>query len=80
MPEPVRRNVPPRVARARSSLGRQTQLDASPELIEQARVELKAANLEAGIRAAVSAWPPLTPEVRSELAILLLTPGGDDAP
>lgn len=48
------------------------------EALAAARADLKAAGLEARIRAAVDTWPPLTPEQRSQLA-LLLQPGGADA-
>ena len=77
--KPASRNVPPQVARARSSLGRQIQLDAPTEAIQAARAELKAAGLEARIRRDVESWPPLSDAVRAELAVLLLSPGGDHA-
>jgi hypothetical protein len=41
----------------------------------QARADLAAATLEDHIRDVVDGWPPLTPEQRARLA-LLLHPGG----
>lgn len=69
------RNVPPEVARARSSLGRKIQLDAAPEVIEAARAQLAEANAEAD----VASWPPLSAEARAKLACIILTAGGSDA-
>jgi hypothetical protein len=59
---------------ARSALGNAIKDNHPPEAVAAARAALKAANLEQGIRAAVSTWPPLTPEQKAELAVLLLTP------
>jgi hypothetical protein len=53
-----------------------TRHGASPGLIQEARAELKAANLEARIHAAVDTWPPLTAEQRADLAILLAPADG----
>jgi hypothetical protein len=44
-----------------------------PEQAAAARAELA----ELKIRAEVATWPPMTPEIRAKLAILLLR-GGDD--
>jgi hypothetical protein len=69
------RNVPPKVARARSSLGRKIQLDAPPEVIKVARDELAEANAEAEVRR----WPPLSAETRARIACIILSAGGSDA-
>lgn len=71
------RNVPPKVARARSSLGRKIQLGASPEAVNAARAALAEANAEAAIRRIVDSWPPLTAGMRAELAALLLADAAD---
>jgi hypothetical protein len=68
---PASRNVPPDVARARSSLGRKIQLDAPPEEIKAARDELAEANAKAAIKRIVDSWPSLTPAQRERLALLL---------
>lgn len=77
MSQKTARNVPPKVARARSSLGRKIQLGASPDVIEDARRELKAASLGERIREAVSTWPPLSERQRAGLAVQLLNGGSD---
>jgi len=69
------RNVPPEVARARSSLGRKIQLDAPPEEIEAARTELAEAKAEAEARR----WPPLRAEAKAKIACIILSAGGSDA-
>jgi hypothetical protein len=51
---------------------------AAPERIDEARADLAATTLEDHIRRVVDAAPPLTPEQRERLA-LLLHPGGDRA-
>jgi hypothetical protein len=51
---------------------------APPEKIAEARAELAEANARAKVREVVAAWPPLSPEARAELAILLLSPAGGD--
>jgi hypothetical protein len=53
--------------------------DPGDPAIAQARAELKAAGLEAKIRTAVTEWPPLSEQVRADLAILLLSAGDGDA-
>jgi hypothetical protein len=50
------------------------------EAITAARADLKAAGLQARIREAVATWPPLTPETRAELALLLSPDGAPGAP
>jgi hypothetical protein len=67
-----------RAQHARAVVGGLTRRNAPPEKIEQARAALKAAGLESRIREAVSTWPPLTAEVRADLAVLLLSPAGGD--
>jgi predicted GTPase len=67
------RNVPPKVARARSSLGRKIQLGASPEAVKAARDELAEANAEAD----VASWPPLSAEARARIACAILSAGTD---
>jgi hypothetical protein len=64
----------------RGRVGGLTRRNAPPEKIAEARRALTKANLGEHIRAAVAGWPPLTPEDKAELAILLLNPGGTDAP
>jgi hypothetical protein len=48
-----------------------------PDQVEPRR-ELKADAAERYIRELVDTFPPLTPEQKSRLAVLLLVPGGDD--
>ena len=67
-----------RAQTARAVVGGLTLRNAPPEKIAAARAALKAANLEQDIREAVATWPPLSPEARAELAILLLAPAGGD--
>ncbi len=64
--------------RARNHLGGLVRSGAPPEQIAEQRAALKAAGLESRIRRDVASWPPLSADVRAELAILLLS-GGDDA-
>jgi hypothetical protein len=60
----------PRQARGRrAALGRYRPAD-DPEVVASVR-DLAAANLEAYIRKTVDAAPPLTPEQRDRLALLL---------
>ena len=73
------RNVDPQVAHHRATVATRVKAGADPDLIDAARADLKAANLEAGIRAAVSTWPPLTDQARAELALLLTGTDGDAA-
>ena len=51
----------------------------SPADVEQARRDLAAANLEEHIRRVVDAAPPLTPEQRARLSLLLNPGAGHDA-
>ena len=64
--------------RAAKRLGGLTRCGAPAEAIEQARRELTKTTLADRIREAVTAWPPLTPEDKADLAILL-TGGSDGA-
>jgi hypothetical protein len=73
----VPRRIDPEVGHARGVLARSVQTGASPARIAEAKAELKRAGLAERIKRDVSTWPPLTPEVRAELAVLLLTPAGD---
>ena len=52
---------------------------ADPRKIDAARAELKTAVLTQHIREAVASWPPLTDQVRAELALLLTGADGDAA-
>jgi hypothetical protein len=47
------------------------------DLAEDDRRILKAEAAERYVRELVDTFPPLTPEQKSRLAVLLLTPGGD---
>jgi hypothetical protein len=49
---------------------------ASPERIDEARRELRAAVAEDYITDLVAQAPPLTPDQRARLAVLLLVPAG----
>ena len=49
------------------------------EAIAAARLDLRAAVAEDYIRKLVDSAPPLSPEQRSRLAVLLLAPAGDAA-
>lgn len=62
---------------ARNRLGGKLRQNPAAD-VTAARAELKAAGLEAHIRRDVKSWPPLPAAVRAELAILLLSPAGDD--
>jgi hypothetical protein len=53
--------------------------DPADPAITKARAALAEANARARVREVVAAWPPLSPEARAELAILLLSAGGGDA-
>ncbi len=55
---------------ARNKLGGHVRRN-HPDRADDARRELAAAKLEAHIREAVAAWPPLTEAARAELALLL---------
>jgi hypothetical protein len=68
----------PRVRRASSSLAAIVRWHPGADTAE-ARSGLKAANLAAQIKRDVSTWPPLSADVRAELAGLLLTAGDDGA-
>lgn len=64
--------MPDPVLVARSRVARAVQRhDPADELA--GRQELAAAKLERAVRAAIAAAPPLTPERKQELAMLLLT-------
>ena len=66
--------------RARSALGNTIKNHPGDhEAIAAARAALKAAGLEAKIRDAVATWPPLSAEVKAELAVIILSGGGDAA-
>jgi hypothetical protein len=47
--------------------------------IQAARAKLAEANARAKVRAAVAAWPPLSDAVKAELAVIILSGGGDAA-
>lgn len=47
-----------------------------PEVAAEDRRVLKAEAAERYVKALVDTFPPLTPEQKSRLAVLLLTPGG----
>jgi hypothetical protein len=68
--------VPPAKARLAGLVAHR---DPADPAITDARVGLKSANLAARIRADVASWPPLSADVRAELALLLLTGDGDAA-
>jgi hypothetical protein len=71
---PARRHLASAIAATEKSGGPQ-----DPRL-PALRRDLTAAGLEEHIREAVATWPPLTPEQKSELAVILLSPaGGGDA-
>lgn len=72
------RRVDPEVAHQKARVAALTMRGADPERIEQARAELKRAGLTERIKRDVASWPPLSADVRAELAILLLS-GGDHA-
>ncbi len=74
--EPIPRNVPRRVARARGAVGGLAKTNAPHEAIEAARVALAEANAEAAVRKIVDGWPPLSAETKAELACIILS-GGD---
>lgn len=65
------------VLRARAAALARRRTDTDPELLD-ARRDLAAAQLEDYIRRTVDEAPPLTPEQRDRLA-LVLTSGGPDA-
>jgi hypothetical protein len=77
--QPVPRNVPRRVGRAKALVAVRTRDHAPPEAIEAARAELAEANAEAAIRRIVDTWPPLSPAQRERLALLLNPGAGSDA-
>jgi hypothetical protein len=68
---PARRRLASAVAATEKSGGPQ-----DPRL-PALRRDLVAAGLEEHIRDAVAGWPPLSPETRAELAVLLLNLAGD---
>jgi hypothetical protein len=51
---------------------------ADPD-IEAARGQLGEAKARAKIREVVATWPPLSTEVKAELAVIILSGGGDAA-
>jgi len=53
--------------------------DPGDPAITEARAKLAEANARARVRAAVAAWPSLSAEVRAELAVIILSGGGDAA-
>jgi hypothetical protein len=67
----VPRNVAPDVAKLRARVGALVICDAPPEVIEAARVELAAAVWQARIRRMIAAAPPVSDELRAELAELI---------
>lgn len=79
-PARKRRNIDPDVARERGRVGSLAAAGASPARLEEARVDLAAARLAEHIRRVVDAAPPLTPEQRERLALLLRPAGASDAP
>lgn len=62
--------------RARAAALSRSRGPNDPDLIS-ARAETRCAQLEERIRAAVDAWPPLTPEQRDRLAVILRPVVGD---
>ena len=74
----VPRRVDPEVAHRKARVAGLVKVGADPERIAEARAALKAAGLEARIRRDVTAWPPLSPAVRADLAVLLLRAAGND--
>ncbi len=66
----------PRHHRAR--VGALVSKGAPQEQVDAARADLATANISAYIRRVIDAAPPLTPEQRDRLAVLL-RPGGDAA-
>jgi hypothetical protein len=73
------RNVPQRVATARSAVAVLARKGAEPAQIEAARAELRVANATAAVERIVSTAPPLSAEQRARLAVLLLAPTGGAA-
>lgn len=71
------RNIDPGIAHHKARVAALTMRDASPERIEQARADLKAAGLRERIKRDVATWPPLSAETKAELAVLLLAGDGD---
>ncbi len=70
----------PRVRRASSSLAATLRWHPDADTTE-ARGDLAAAIARARAREIVATWPPLTAEVKAELAVIMLTgDGGGDAP
>lgn len=69
-----------RAQRARNSLGGAVRRkDSTPQQVEAARLELRAAVAERYIERLTAEQPPLSPEQRSRLAALLLAPGDGHA-
>jgi hypothetical protein len=71
--EPVPRNVPRRVGRAKALVAVRIRDHRPPEEIEAARAELAEANAEAD----VASWPPLSLEARAKIACAILSAGSD---
>ena len=77
--DPIPRNVHPKVGTAKARVAVYTRDHRPPEQIEAARTQLREANAEAKVREVVAGWPPLSAETRAELAVILLSGGGDGA-
>jgi hypothetical protein len=69
--EPVPRNLPSSVGRAKALVAVRIRDHRPPEEIEAARAELAEANAEAD----VAGWPPLSAEARAKLACAILSAG-----
>jgi hypothetical protein len=67
--------IAPSVAQARSRLGNAARRGTPADVLE-ARRQLAEANIAEAIRRVVDAAPPLTPEQRDRLALLLRAPRG----
>jgi hypothetical protein len=71
--EPIPRNLPRRVGRAKARVAVYTRDHRPAEQIEAARAELAEANAEAD----VASWPPLSAEARARIACVILSAGSD---
>ena len=73
--QPIPRNVPRSVGRAKATLAVRIRDHAPPEVIAAARDELAEAKAEAEARR----WPPLRAEAKARIACIILSAGGSDA-
>jgi hypothetical protein len=58
-------------------LGGRAKTGAPPEAIEAARADLAEANAVAAAQRIVATWPALSAETKAELAVIILSGGGD---